>query len=230
MKRWPYGAIKADVPAGLIHGPNPEFAMLFDNDALEIALRRFEALGLSELLDSSHLASMGRNQISQQTARALNAKKCDAKGFDPAENEAWFLAAFASLWLHTGLADPAMAEPIRADESGRPLDLARVLDLRRCLALIEFGRLLEWWRFRSEKHDQLAAGKRSSEDALPKAREARARNQAFDADWHQEARQEARELHAKNRKRSRWNIAGELAPRFNVTPRYMSEIIKSAVP
>ncbi len=108
VKPGSYGAIKADVPAGQIHGPNPEYAMLFDNDALEIALRRFEDLGLSELLDSSHLASMGRNQISLQTARALNADKCDAQGFDPAENEAWFLAAFASLWLDTGLADPNM--------------------------------------------------------------------------------------------------------------------------
>lgn len=92
------------------------------------------------------------------------------------------------------------------------------------------GRIVEWWNWRGQKLDRRAAGKRDSEDALPKARSARAKNQAFDSDWHDDARQEARAMHAKNRKRSRWDIAKELAQKFKVTPRYLSEIIKSAVP
>lgn len=224
-----YGAIKAEVPAGRIRGPDPEFAMLFDNDPLEITLKRFEELGLSKLLNSSHFASIGRDEISQQTARTLNAEKCDAQGFDPAENEAWFLAAFASLWLDTGLADPNMAEAFRTNDSGLPLDPSRVLEMRQCQALIEFGRLLEWWRFRSEKHDRRAAGKGRSEGALPKAREARASNQKFDADWQNEARQQALNMRSKNPKRSWWSIAQELAKIHEKSARHVSGVIKSAI-
>ncbi len=93
--------------------------------------------------------------------------------------------------------------------------------------LLAIGRLLEWWRWRSEKHDRRAVGKRSSEDALPEARNARARNQDFACDWHEDARQKAREMRAKNKKRSRWDISQELADEFNRSPRRISEIIKS---
>jgi hypothetical protein len=95
---------------------------------------------------------------------------------------------------------------------------------------VHMGRLVEWWDWRRRGYDRRAAGKRASEDALPDAREARASNQLFDSDWHEDAKQKARELSDKNKKRSRWDIAKELAPIFEVTPRYLSEIIKSSVP
>ncbi len=96
--------------------------------------------------------------------------------------------------------------------------------------LLAIGRLLEWWRWRSEKHDRRAAGKRESEDALPKARKVRASNQAFDADWQNEARQQALDMRSKNPKRSRWNIAQELAEIHEKSARHVSQVIKSAIP
>ena len=92
------------------------------------------------------------------------------------------------------------------------------------------GRLFEWWRWRRRGLDRKAAGKGRSEDALPHARQARVSNQKFDADWQNEARQQARELHAKNSKRSRWDIAKELAEIHDKSARHVSGIIKSVVP
>jgi hypothetical protein len=92
------------------------------------------------------------------------------------------------------------------------------------------GRLVEWWLWRTEGHDRMAAGKASSERALNKARVQRAIDQEFDADWRQAAQSEARTLYAKNSKRSRWNIAEELAPKYGKSTRHVWNILKLFVP
>jgi hypothetical protein len=128
------------------------------------------------------------------------------KGFGSAEAEAWFLVNFVRYYRHSHDA----ASPIRARAYANAL-----------------GRLIEWWRWRREGHDRRAAGKRRSEAAQPKAVAARRAKRAADPpDWWDDARQRASALRRRNPKRTAWDVAKELAPEFERSPRQVYGIIK----
>lgn len=102
-------------------------------------------------------------------------------------------------------------------------------DNERHYAMITVGWWLRDWEWR-RKYGQKARGKLRQEGSLQKARDALAVNQGLDPDWHEGARQDARAMHAKNRKRARWNIAGELAQKYGKSQRHIWNIIKLSVP
>jgi hypothetical protein len=129
------------------------------------------------------------------------------KRFGATEGEAWFLVNFVRYYR-------------------RSHDATADVEARRQYA-IALGRLLEWWRWRREGHDRRAAGKKKSEAAQPKAVAARKMMAVADPpDWWDEARQRASELHGKNRKRTAWDVAGDLVPEFERSRRHIAEIIK----
>ena len=102
-------------------------------------------------------------------------------------------------------------------------------DNERHYAMVAVGWWLRDWEWR-RKYGQKARGKLRQEGSLPKARDARAVKQGLDPDWHEDARQDARAIRAKDSKRSRWSIAGDLAEKFGRSQKQVSKVIKSSVP
>lgn len=92
--------------------------------------------------------------------------------FGPREAEAWFLVNFA--WFYSKMVDESMSI------NGR---------LQMAIAL---GRLLEWWHWRTTGLDRMAAAKKRSEAARPRATAARKAKAASDPpDWWADAREQA---------------------------------------
>lgn len=192
--------------------------LAFPLTSLDDAEREVRKWGFGDLLDDDarvgasspeemYVQICRRVGVSEITAADLGARADDPVALKRAR--AWYLHNF--LFWHFCIKGP-----------GEPRQIAR--------RAVQLGRLIEWWRWRSEGHDRRAASKRNSEASLPDARAALARNRGFDTDWHEDARQEAMALKRANRKRRRWDIAKELAPKYGKTPRHISEIIKFAVP
>jgi len=199
-----------DLPAFMVNDASPsEQSVHLFVDVQEIVMLRARVAQAGVPAD---LRGVPEEKIIRAVTEAVGAKPSMRDTTDLKASEAWVLVAFAQIdfWRR------------RAVESGAAEDAA--------LYGIMLGRCIEWWRWRRLGLDRKAAGKGRSEDALPHARQARASNQEFDADWQNEARQQARELHAKNRKRSRWDIAKELAEIHEKSARHVSGIIKSVVP
>lgn len=188
------------------------FMGLFDNhfgdcDLIELLVDMREK-GFPEYPEGSSLAD--HMLTAAQSIDNLPTPK-DVKDSD--RSRAWVLA-----WLswHNYLWEKAIAE-------NNPHDARN--------AGIAMGRLVEWWVWRRDGHDRRATGKARSERNLPKARQQRKINQEWDAGvaWHDEARQEAQTLKAKNQKRSRWNIAGELAKKYGKSQKQVSKVIRPAL-
>ena len=199
-----------DLPAFMVNDASPitQAVHLFV-DVQEIGMLRARVAQAGVPAD---LRGVPEEEIILAITEAVGAKPNMGDPTDLTASEAWVLVVFAQIdfWRR------------HAVESGAAEDAS--------LYGMMLGRCIEWWRWRCRGHDRRAAGKGRSEAHLPKAREKRASNQEFDADWHEEAKQMARELHAKNPKRSRWDIAKELAQKLKISARYMSDIIKAAVP
>ena len=97
---------------------------------------------------------------------------------------------------------------------------------QRPYAMIAVGWWLRDWEWR-RKYGKKARGKLRQERAQPKAVEARKKKAANDPpDWWDQARQLATELRRKNRKRSAWDIAGEIAPEVGYSRRWVHRKIK----
>jgi len=137
---------------------------------------RFNSLGLGQLLDPDHLLQLQLFDIADATAAALGVDRADAASMDPRESEAWFLANFA--WYYFALRDrEARTEVERRSLHSLQINYA-----------IEFGRLIEWWRWRSKGHDAEAVAKQTQNDALSEAQR-QANNDRADAadEWHEQA-------------------------------------------
>jgi hypothetical protein len=80
------------------------------------------------------------------------------------------------------------------------------------MAIAHLGRLLEWWRWRSDGLDRMAVGRKRSEAARPKATAARMAKAASDPpDWWDDALGRLRSF-AQDRKVSAHSVAKKLAP------------------
>lgn len=135
-----FGSIDAlRLSNGLLTGsPMSELNELFRDDLLPNAKARLDELGIPHLLDWNILRLRQPYEAHLAVLDALNVNRADAHDFDPAENEAWFLIAFIYFYHMARLSDEANDAPI----TDRSLS-----------AIIDLGRLLEWWRWRREGHD-----------------------------------------------------------------------------
>jgi hypothetical protein len=158
------------------------------------------------------LMGVPEEEVIRTITKAVGTEPSLRDSTDLKASEAWVLVvvAYLDFWMR------------RAIEAGITEDAARYG--------IMLGRCIEFWRWRRQGHDRRAAGKMNSEKGLEKARVQRQINQNLDADWHHEACQIALELHKKNRKRSRWNIADELAKEYGKSQRHVSNILKRVLP
>lgn len=193
--------------------------------------KRFEELGLSDLLDIPATPrpenNTHRTDGSLRTNEPLYERRiCTALGVHAAivpayagnrdnkqkqssgpEAEAWFLTNFVH--FH------------------RPMMDLETSDDQRLAHAIALGRLIEWWRWRRDGLDRLAASKKNSEAALSKARRARlGRTDRDEPDWWDDARLRADAMKRRNPSRSRTDIARQIGRENGRSARQVAKVIK----
>ncbi len=121
--------------------------------------------------------------------------------------------AFEDAWYCAAMVDNLLAALAGPDD-------------QRPYAMIAVGWWLRDWEWR-RKYGKKARGKLRQERAQPKAVEARKQKAASDPpDWWEDARKLATGLMGKNRKRTAWDIAGEIAPELGYSRRQVHKIIR----
>ena len=101
--------------------------------------KRITDLGLGHLLDYEKMLAMEIHEPTNQIVSALDAKEAEIDSFNELNNEAWFLANFLRYRFQIGDAKVACT----IEHVGCSFDLI-------VLYAIGLGRLIEWWRWRSE--------------------------------------------------------------------------------
>ncbi len=186
---------------------------------LTAVVARFHELQIGDLLEPEYW--LGEDYLSDSDQRILVAtgavkatiethEKSNPKAkqnFDLKNSEAWFLSNF--VWYYSMAFGEAASPQFR-------LPFA-----------IKLGRLIEWWRWRREGFDKVAYGKRRSEASLSKASEARKNAASTDEpEWWDAARLEATDIHSTWPKKSRSEVARQLAKIHRHSVRQIQEVIK----
>jgi hypothetical protein len=107
--------------------------------------KRITELKLGHLLDYEHMSTMEIHEPTNQIVSALGAKEAEIVSFDALNNEAWFLANFLRYRFQIGDAKAACT----IEHVGCSFDLIVPY-------AIGLGRLIEWWRWRSEDIEKAA--------------------------------------------------------------------------
>jgi hypothetical protein len=198
----------ADLLKASPHSPNETLdsnELMNDNDDLFHALKATWAPEKDELITQRICAALGASRPNIEIFAVGDPKS--QMNYNPADQEAWFLINFA--WFHREAFDPSAS-----------------IDSRLAYAMA-LGRLVEWWRSRESGLDRMAAGKKRSEAAMPKAAAERRRKASLDPpDWHYEAKCRVAELRAGPGRRSDSHIAKIIAKELEMSARQVSRVIK----
>ena len=114
--------------------------------------KRIDELNLTHLLDYEEMGRLDATDIEEQAVNALGADCAEITSFSKKNNEAWFLVNFLRYRLH-----------LRSEETKTIIDTA-----------IGLGRLIEWWRWRTEGYDNDAVIGGKNKEARDKADAAKA--------------------------------------------------------
>lgn len=157
-----YGAIEApSLLPGLVIA---DTAALFGDGALAHAKHYVLSLGLSDLLLPEELAKLSTLALERLVCARVGAERPDARDYVLAETAAFFVVAF--LQLHAAvIGDGSPVQVAERRERGEGFWRVLPPDRARMESFIRLGRLLEWWRWRSEGHDRRAATRHKAERA-----------------------------------------------------------------